>query len=383
MKQQSISAPLKAGGKIPSLDGLRGISFLIVFVAHDGFDKIVPGRLGVNIFFLLSGYLITTLMIRERQKTGWISLKLFYLRRSLRIFPTMYAILGATLLYLSAAHRLAGVTLAGVCSQAFYYQNYYFHDGIGLVPGLGVLWSLAVEEHFYLLFPPLMLLFLNRFKMNYRQISLALIGICLAILAWRCFVVTHFSNGLEWARDTTDCRADSILYGCALACWEQTPAAERIFSRRSLERFIVPGAILVLLFTLVFRSPVFRETFRYSLQGMALAPVLYYVVHAPDSRAGRLLNMRWLGILGTLSYALYLIHATVLEELARFFSSRLITGVLGLALSILLAYLVHIGIEKPLEKLRGKLRHNSPAQRNAIGAMPGDVPLISTAPAEQ
>ncbi len=208
----TIVGPASTTGKIPSLDGLRGVSFLIVFVAHAGLDKIIPGRVGVNIFFLLSGYLITTLMIREREKTGWISLKLFYLRRSLRIFPPMYSIMAATLIYLAVVHHLEGITFVGVCSQLFYYQNYFFHGGKGLIPGLGVLWSLAVEEHFYLFFPLLMLLFVARFKMSYREIAICLLWMCGAILVWRTFVVLTFSNGLEWARAPTDCRAASIKF---------------------------------------------------------------------------------------------------------------------------------------------------------------------------
>jgi len=361
--ENTLSNPQMRLHKIPSLDGVRGLSFVLVFLSHDGFEKVVPGRLGVNIFFLLSGYLITTLMIREREKTGWISLRMFYLRRTLRIFPPMYAILGATLIYLELVHHLKDVTLAGVLSQAFYFQNYYFHDGKGLVKGLGVLWSLAVEEHFYLLFPPLFLLFHNRMKLSYEQITLALLGICGAIFIWRTFVVFHFPNGLEWARDTTDCRADSILYGCALACFERTSAARTMFTRRRLEWLILPLAAVVLLFTFVWRDPVFRETIRYTLQGLALAPILYYVVHLPMSWLGRFLNLRWLGWLGTLSYALYLLHATVLEEIGIIIHSRVITGICGFFVSILLAYLVHILIEKPTDAMRRRYRHTSDAPR--------------------
>ncbi|MGD0646577.1 MAG: acyltransferase [Acidobacteriaceae bacterium] len=346
-------------GKIPSLDGLRGVSFLIVFVAHAGLDKIVPGRLGVNMFFLLSGYLITTLMIREREATGWISLRLFYLRRTLRIFPPMYSIMAATLLYLAAVHHLAGITLAGVCSQAFYYQNYYFHGGAGLIPGLGVLWSLAVEEHFYLFFPLLMLLFLTRLRMSYRQIAISLLCMCGVILVWRTFVAITFSNGLEWARDTTDCRADSILFGCALACLEKTSLAASVFTRRRLERLILPICFALLLITLLIRNPVFRETIRYSIQGVALAPILYYFVQTPAGWAGRILNTQVLTFLGTVSYALYLLHATVLLEINQIIPSKVLAGVLSLFVAILLAYLVHIFVEKPTDAMRKKFRHTS------------------------
>jgi peptidoglycan/LPS O-acetylase OafA/YrhL len=351
-------------GKIPSLDGVRGVSFLIVFLAHAGLDRIVPGRFGVNIFFLLSGYLITTLLIREREKTGFISLKLFYARRSLRIFPPMYAILGLTLLYLWLTHGLAGVTVGGVCAQAFYYQNYYFHGGKNIIPGLGPLWSLAVEEHFYLFFPPLMLLFRDRLRMDYQQIMRALLWICGAILVWRCCVVAFMPNGLSWARDCSDTRADSILFGCALACLEQIPLSERIFERSRLERYILPGSLLVLLITFLVRNDVFRETLRYTLQAICLAPLLYYVIHYPRTWIGRLLNTPLLAQIGVLSYSLYLLHYTVLLEMhKRLPSSKLLSGVIGFAIAIALAVFIHLVVEVPTEKWRKQLRHTKPAKQ--------------------
>jgi peptidoglycan/LPS O-acetylase OafA/YrhL len=354
---QPLSRPASPAhsGKIPSLDGVRAISFLIVFVAHAGLDWIVPGRLGVNIFFLLSGYLITTLMIRERAKTGWISLKLFYARRALRIFPPMYAIAGATLLYLWMMHQMAGISLGGVCSQLFYYQNYWYYGG--LIPGLGPLWSLAVEEHFYLFFPPLMLLFLDRWQMNYAQIAKALLWICVSILIWRCFVVAYMPDGLRWARDQSDTRADSILFGCVLACLEQTRACERIFARRRLERFVLPACFTLLFVTLIIRNVIFRETLRYTLQALAIAPMLYYVVHVPETAVGRILNSRVLGRLGILSYSLYLLHATVLLEMNRLLHSRLAAAIGAFVVAVLLAEATHILVETPTDRLRRRFAH--------------------------
>lgn len=355
---EPVFGPPARSNKIPSLDGVRAISFLIVFVAHSGLDWIVPGRLGVNIFFLLSGYLITTLMIRERAKTGWISLKLFYARRALRIFPPMYAIAGATLLYLWLTHQMAGISLGGLCSQLFYYQNYWYHGG--LIPGLGPLWSLAVEEHFYLLFPPLMLLLLDRWRMNYSHIAKTLFWICVFIFLWRCFVVAYMADGLRWARDQSDTRADSILFGCVLACLEQTRACERIFARRRLERYVLPTCSLMLLVTLVVRNVVFRETLRYTLQSLALAPMLYYVVHVPETFVGRVLNTRILGRLGILSYSLYLLHATVLLEANRLIHARLLAAIVAFVIAVMLAEVTHILIEGPSDRLRKRFAHTEP-----------------------
>jgi peptidoglycan/LPS O-acetylase OafA/YrhL len=195
--------------------------------------------------------------------------------------------------------------------------------------------------------------------MSYRQIAISLLCMCGVILVWRTFVAITFSNGLEWARDTTDCRADSILFGCALACLEKTSLAASVFTRRRLERLILPICFALLLITLLIRNPVFRETIRYSIQGVALAPILYYFVQTPAGWAGRILNTQVLTFLGTVSYALYLLHATVLLEINQIIPSKVLAGVLSLFVAILLAYLVHIFVEKPTDAMRKKFRHTS------------------------
>ena len=341
-------------GKIPSLDGVRAVSFLIVFLSHAGLERFIPGRFGVDIFFLLSGYLITLLLIREQAKTGWISLKLFYMRRALRIFPPMYSIFGATLLLLWLSHQMAGITLRGVCSQLFYYQNYNFHGGI--IPGLAPLWSLAIEEHFYLFFPPLMILLIARLK-NYGDIAKALLGLCGLILLWRCCVVAFMPDGLQWARDASDTRADSILYGCVLACLQQAPSCASIFRRQRLERYIVPGCVATLLLLFLIQNPVLRETIRYTLRALAIAPLLYYVVHYPETWIGKLLNTRMLSYIGVLSYSLYLLHGVVLLQMQRFMHKELTVALVSLPVTIALGILIRISIEKPAERLRARLKH--------------------------
>src|ERR1051326_8050510 len=93
--------------QIPSLDGIRALAVLLVFAAHAGLNERVPGNFGVTVFFFLSGYLITTLLRLEWERTGGISLKAFYLRRVLRILPPMYLVLAAASL-LTVAGLLEG-----------------------------------------------------------------------------------------------------------------------------------------------------------------------------------------------------------------------------------------------------------------------------------
>ena len=142
---------------IPSLDGIRAVSILMVVVSHCGLGKWVPGGFGVTIFFFLSGYLITTLMRREHAKTGTLSLNDFYIRRCLRILPPSFIVIAISLLLALIFHET--LSWVGVFANVAYFTNYYeCFGGRSDIPGLNILWSLAVEEHFYMVFPLLYLL---------------------------------------------------------------------------------------------------------------------------------------------------------------------------------------------------------------------------------
>src|ERR1700722_17132998 len=116
----------KGGMYIPSLDGIRAISFFLVFFAHAGLGKVlVPGGFGVTIFFLLSGFLITTLLRMEYLRFKRISLKDFYLRRALRILPPLYVTLALSMLLVTLGKVSTGIPIAGTLSQTLQYANYY------------------------------------------------------------------------------------------------------------------------------------------------------------------------------------------------------------------------------------------------------------------
>ena len=175
------------GFYIPSLDGMRAVAAMLVFVAHADWSHIIPGGFGVTIFFFLSGYLITTLLRREYESTGSINFKNFYLRRAYRIFPPLYIVL-----FLIALFALAGLIEHqmqpwAVVSQIFYWTNYYgiFYGWQYFVPGTTVYWSLAIEEHF--IFPIVFLLTICRF--SYSSMALFFIVFCTFVLIWRCWLI--------------------------------------------------------------------------------------------------------------------------------------------------------------------------------------------------
>ena len=150
------TGPTARFGAIPSLDGLRAIAVLIVLVSHSGYGETVPGGLGVTIFFFLSGYLITTLILDEQTRTETINVRHFYLRRAFRLLPPLLITLAIAYTLVAAGLLGGGFSWGGLTSQLFYFANYYgifFAHENSIPDGTGILWSLAVEEHFYIVFP--------------------------------------------------------------------------------------------------------------------------------------------------------------------------------------------------------------------------------------
>lgn len=341
---------------IPALDGMRAISFMIVFVGHAGLGHIVPGGFGVTIFFFLSGYLITTLLRLEMESTQRIHFRNFYLRRVLRIFPSYYVVLFAAMA-LTATGALWGRLDPGhVLSQLFYYNNYW-QIGYGILGqpgGTGVYWSLAVEEHFYLVFPAV-LLGLVAVAPSQRARALVLGAACAAVLAWRCVLVIGMDVSIERTYYATDTRIDSILYGAILALWHN-PALDPPLPWRRLGPALAIAAA-TLLGCLVVRDDVFRETFRYTFQGLALIPVFAVAVIYAERPLVRWLDWSWMRWMGRLSYGAYLVHFIVIELLFEHTGlPALPRGVTALALTLLLADLLQRHVDQPMARLRARYR---------------------------
>jgi peptidoglycan/LPS O-acetylase OafA/YrhL len=364
------SSPYQEGRKfyIPCLDGLRGIALLLVFAAHAGLDNLVPGGFGVTIFFFLSGYLITTLLRIEDGRTGNISIRQFYMRRVLRILPPMYITLAVmcVLGFYGVIHSKAGP--GAYVAAVTFVTNYYTmlsHGASRQDPGMGIMWSLCIEEHFYLLFPFIYWTFLRkRFSVS-KQTWILLTG-CIVALAWRFILVFVFhvavsGPGPRWTYMTTDCRFDSILWGCILAIHNNAWFGDR--SNGILAKYKDPLALAGfagLLLALLYRNPAFREVVRYTLQGISLYPIFYYCVATTRTWPIRMLQWKILRWIGVLSYTLYLCHFYILWELQtryplHFFRDALVAA----ALSLLFACAVRWAVELPLQRLRASFRVRS------------------------
>jgi peptidoglycan/LPS O-acetylase OafA/YrhL len=202
----------------PELDGLRGIAILAVLAAHTGVPGFADGGggAGVTLFFVLSGYLITSLLLAERDKNGRVDLRAFYVRRALRLFPALAAVLVVVVVLLLAGLAPAAavadtnyaIVIAGVVT---YVANWVAVAGqsIGM---LGHTWSLAVEEQFYIEWPAMLLAGL---RFGRTKVTLIVLLLIFLDVPYRLFLDLH--GGFMHVFVGTDSRGDALLFGCVLA----------------------------------------------------------------------------------------------------------------------------------------------------------------------
>ncbi len=354
--------PVAGYGYIPALDGLRAIAVGIVIIAHMGLSHIIPGGFGVTAFFFISGFLITRLLLAEAKLKGRIDLKSFYLRRFVRLYPALlFMLFGSTLIF-----RLldaGGPSWLEFFSGVFYTSN-IFQVGVdaGVVEANMAwrpLWSLAVEEHFYLIFP-LTLVLAGAFS---RRLLIVLLGVLVLVPIWRALVPFALPRvpAETYTYMMTDARIDSIVWGCLLSC---------LLDRENWHAFLsklvgwIPLilATLAIVATFVLRDETFRMTIRYSIQGAALFVMMLNLYYFSKIRfALSVLEWKPLAWLGVLSYALYLWHFPIADLTHKFVDSIWlqipIITVATLVISCISFYLV----ETPFLALRKRLgSHGKP-----------------------
>jgi peptidoglycan/LPS O-acetylase OafA/YrhL len=361
-------------GQIPSLDGIRALAVLMVFFAHSGLETFVPGGLGVTIFFVLSGYLISTLMRIEHAGTGRIGYRAFYGRRLLRLMPPLVILVVAVAAAASAGLIGGYFAPGGMLAALFYGSNYYLvaNDFHGMPAGLAVLWSLAVEEHYYLFYPPLAALLLRLGRVRVSAGVLA--ALCAGVLAWRCWLAWRgFPE--TYLTMATDTRIDAILVGCLLALC-RNPWLDRVEAPDTLRDLgIATACLIVLAGTLAYRGEFFRLTARYTLQSLAIAPLIYLAVARARCAPYRWLNSRVLVYLGSVSYTIYLFHHVIALGVARNWPQLgwPAATLAAAALTLAVAEAMRRWVDRPFAAWRQRL-HRDPAGR---GIFPSLAPTSS------
>ncbi len=348
---------------IPALDGLRAIAFLCVFGAHataHTISRFVPATFGVTIFFFLSGYLITTLLRGELEKTGTVSLRDFYIRRALRIFVPMYVAYLVAFVLAKLFQQPAG-TGEGLLAALLYCFNYVrmLAPEATVPAGMDVIWSLSVEEHFYILFP-LLFLALARYRASARTKVGLLLALCVAGLCWRTFVELH-NFPASWTYYATDCRFDSILWGSLLALWNNPRFERPLPVLKRYSGLFAGTAFVATIATMFSGSLLYRDTLRYSLQGIFLYFIFFFAISSSTHWSVRWLENPALRYLGWVSYSMYLIHVVLLHILGAHLPEKdWIVAPVCFAVTLLYAVVIRHTVELPLQAVRSRFRHAPP-----------------------
>lgn len=333
-----MSLDATSSARMPGLDGLRAFAVLAVVWhhAHPGYEGVWltrHGFLGVDLFFVLSGFLITTLLLRERDRYGAISLKNFYVRRSLRIFPLYYAVLALLALYFSVARNS---TQAELFVSELPWHAMYLSNWVEVHSIMSISWSLSAEEQFYLLWPPLLvwlglgraLVLLLAFLVLNQAVNFGFLDATLARV------------GLHYAQlNMLQATFTPILLGVLLAAGLHDPTWRRRLA--SLAHHSAPWALVVLLLALASWPGDLRGAPRLGIHVLTTL-LLASVVLLPRHRLVRWLEWRPLVWVGTVSYGVYLLHMIGLDAARRVLQRVGLAApemlfVVGLALTLLLA----------------------------------------------
>ncbi len=346
-------------GYRPALDGVRGLAILVVMAVHAALPVPPGGFLSVDLFFVLSGFLITSVLLEEWDRTSTIRLVGFYMRRALRLLPGLLVFLVALV-----AFSLTFPTMAQareLWREAFYTFFYVTNWAIafGAMPALGWLghaWTLAIEEQFYLVWPWLLLAML-RAGMSRRRVVLATGGL-IAMAALHRLALWHDGATIERLFFGFDTRCDSLLAGCVAGIVASIPP-ERVPGR--LRRWMPVaggvGAVVVAgMMVMASREAAYMPCGGFTLFAVAAAAAILDLVHRPHSLLARALALRPLVHAGRISYGLYLWHWPVFLSLLPMWTglTTMQSDVLRFAVTWLAAELSFRLVESPC--LRWKSR---------------------------
>ena len=320
MAQNELGAPRNSFIRYePALDGLRAISVIAVIFYHAGFTWMSGGFFGVEVFFVVSGFLITSLLIGEDQSQGSINLREFWIRRARRLLPalfTMLAVIGLWVIFFG--HQHVSAFRHDVLPGIFYFSNWWQifgsgtpYFGLANPPLLRHLWSLAVEEQWYLIWPVVAIFFIRKSPKPEHRRKMALVLTALAFLIWIVTLIASFGaneDRLNFLYLSTTARFGGLLIGAAAAFWV-TSRPEGSRTPLWLSRLVLPASILLLLSFIPFHVNSLL-TYRGGLAVVAIfsAVIVIEVTLNARSQIRGLLSTKWLVAIGTRSYGLYLWH---------------------------------------------------------------------------
>jgi peptidoglycan/LPS O-acetylase OafA/YrhL len=318
----------------PALTGLRAAAVLPVVALH-ATGRPAGGYLGVDLFFCLSGFLITHLLLDEHAATGRISLRGFYERRARRLLPALFVLLAV---YATVELARGGRPLASVLAGIFYFTNLTYAFTPAAPTAITPLWSLAAEEQFYLVWPVLLIFLLRR---RPGRLVPFLAG-TLVLLAVDRVVLAASGASIERLYYGPDTRSDALIVGCLFAVWRQR-GTHASWLPAACRRILVYGLIPMLLCLLVIGKNGGTLVIGLPLIAVYFGALIYLA--AGDGAVARLLARRPLVYLGGISYSLYLWHLPVL-----FATHWAAWGLVGAVLVVPVAQLSTRYVERPFQR---------------------------------
>jgi peptidoglycan/LPS O-acetylase OafA/YrhL len=351
---QKLPALLASGLKEPQLaglDGLRAIAAFMVVFYHFGIPY-VSGGAGVLMFFVLSGFLITWLLLRENDETGMVSLRKFYARRSLRIFPAFYCYVAVLFAVILIRHH-ARVVWPQTIAALFYVSNYYQALNGDPNTGLSHTWSLAIEEQFYLLWPLTFLLF----RRNYKRTSQFLAGAIVAIWIYReaLIFVLHVNQGYIY--EAFDTRADHLLIGCLLAVMLRAGWFPRFWnwiSVRSWAALIIAALLATSSALESIYGAVYRDSVASIANPLLVAVWITQLIALRSSPLWSWTSWKWVRYLGRISYSIYLYQQLLVDSAKNVLTHQRVEVqlVATVVLITLIASASYYFIERPFLRLK-------------------------------
>ena len=354
---------------LPSIDSLRALAVLAVIIYHVDVNYLPGGFLGVDLFFVLSGYLISSLIIKEYRKTGSLNLYNFYIRRARRLLPAVYfmitvglvvmVLFNEVLLRKSHLDAIFGYIYSSNWWYIFHKLDYF--DSFGAQSPFKHLWSLAIEEQFYMIFPLLFLL-VNRkkkskdgtYKLNKNFLYVVLGLILVSLLA---HILLFDINNISRIYFGTDTRAFSLLVGVVGAILypmerlhaKVTPQQNMLYSVVSLVS--IATLITVMIYTSEYNTLLYRG-------GFLLVAILGLIVIISSGKQhtlmSRLLSFKPVVFIGKISYSLYLWHFPVLvltTPVSEIGNPNIFFVILRIVLTFAVAIVSYVFVETPIRKL--------------------------------
>lgn len=340
--------------KMEGLDGLRLAAVLIVLVRHLEIHNKVPGGFGVSVFFFISGFLISRLLLAEEEEMGRLNLSAFYVRRFIRLLPPLFlmGVISIPTLYIIFPEKFDWLQ---VIFAFFYLGNFYRILSTFLDLGAGLkafepLWSLAIEEHFYLILP-LALIMIRDIR---TRIAVVFIVGCMSPLLLRAYIAMTFETSVADLINYrfTFTRLDAMAWGVlATLCLHSGHLKAEFISRHS--HFLILGGCAMCLLSMLHWTDFYEVALKYSPQTVAIGCVVIGIVFAPNYGWLRAI-LEWspISFLGRASYEIYLWHLPIYMVVGFYFDHHWVAVLLTLSLTLAISSFAYLATSHVTHELR-------------------------------